>query len=82
MSGLIADAKTLIDKARVETQVSARLCRALSLTQTNYKSAGPLCKSLLIRIVCSKCECFFYFTHAFLFLRADRRITGSPTTRR
>lgn len=26
MSGLIADAKTLIDKARVETQVSARLC--------------------------------------------------------
>jgi len=26
MSGLIADAKTLIDKARVETQVSESMC--------------------------------------------------------
>lgn len=59
MSGLIADAKTLIDKARVETQVSARLCRALSLTQTDYKSAGPHCKSLL--------ELFVLNANVFLF---------------
>lgn len=29
MSGLTADAKTLIDRARVETQVSVRMCIAL-----------------------------------------------------